>query len=169
MAGTTPTYSWPYPTGTDRVADGDNAIQALAVAIENSFKGTRGWGARFATPAGFPGDSSWRPLVANQLTGIPIGSVVACMGNATLSPSTAPGTYMQISFTNSTGLAHTGGLTAPPVAKMQSTVANSYVNLTVFDLFVVTGANPTVALYGFANGGTISVDAETHQVITRLT
>lgn len=35
MAGTTPKYGFPYPTGTDRVADGDNAMQSLAVAIEN--------------------------------------------------------------------------------------------------------------------------------------
>lgn len=34
MAGVTPTYGWPYPTGTDKVVDGDNAIEALARAIE---------------------------------------------------------------------------------------------------------------------------------------
>lgn len=34
MAGTTPVLKLPYPTGTDRVADGDNAIQALAQRVE---------------------------------------------------------------------------------------------------------------------------------------
>lgn len=34
MAGTTPRTGLPYPTGTDRVADGDNAMQALAERIE---------------------------------------------------------------------------------------------------------------------------------------
>jgi hypothetical protein len=35
---TTPGYGWPYPAGTDRVMDGDNAIGALGQAIENSLK-----------------------------------------------------------------------------------------------------------------------------------
>lgn len=34
MAGATPIYALPYPTGTDRVMDGDNAIQALAERTE---------------------------------------------------------------------------------------------------------------------------------------
>lgn len=34
MGGTTPIMALPYPTGTDRVADGDNAIQALAERVE---------------------------------------------------------------------------------------------------------------------------------------
>lgn len=36
MAGVTPYYGWPYPTGTDRVMDGDNAMEALARAVENT-------------------------------------------------------------------------------------------------------------------------------------
>lgn len=39
MAGTTSRLGLPYPTGTDRVADGDNAIQALADALD--FGGVR--------------------------------------------------------------------------------------------------------------------------------
>jgi hypothetical protein len=39
MAGTTPKYALPYPTGTDRVMDGDNAMQALAEAIEGTIAG----------------------------------------------------------------------------------------------------------------------------------
>lgn len=34
MGGTTPVLALPYPTGSDRVADGDNAMQALAERIE---------------------------------------------------------------------------------------------------------------------------------------
>jgi hypothetical protein len=36
MSGTTGAFGWPFPTGSDRVMDGDNAIEALAEAIENS-------------------------------------------------------------------------------------------------------------------------------------
>lgn len=39
MGGTTTPVALPYPTGTDRVADGDNAIQALAEAVDNYFVG----------------------------------------------------------------------------------------------------------------------------------
>lgn len=34
MGGTTTTLKLPYPTGTDRVMDGDNAMQALAERVE---------------------------------------------------------------------------------------------------------------------------------------
>lgn len=34
MAGTTAKFALPYPTGTDRVMDGDNAMQALAEKID---------------------------------------------------------------------------------------------------------------------------------------
>jgi microcystin-dependent protein len=34
MGSTTPVYAFPYPVGTDRVRDGDNAIEALAERVE---------------------------------------------------------------------------------------------------------------------------------------
>jgi hypothetical protein len=40
MAGTTNPLAFPYPTGTDRVMDGDNAIQALAEALNTNLVGT---------------------------------------------------------------------------------------------------------------------------------
>lgn len=39
MGGTTAPLGFPYPTGTDRVMDGDNAIQALADAVDDYFVG----------------------------------------------------------------------------------------------------------------------------------
>ena len=39
MAGTTSPLAFPYPTGTDRVADGDNAMQALAEKIDDYLAG----------------------------------------------------------------------------------------------------------------------------------
>lgn len=35
MAGTTTNYALPYPTGSDLLRNGDNAIQSLAEAVEN--------------------------------------------------------------------------------------------------------------------------------------
>jgi hypothetical protein len=43
MAGTTPRYALPYPTGTDRVADGDNAIEALARGVEDKIRMWNGY------------------------------------------------------------------------------------------------------------------------------
>lgn len=38
MPANTPVFAWPYPLGTDLLADGDDAIRNLATAIENTFK-----------------------------------------------------------------------------------------------------------------------------------
>lgn len=38
MPATTPTYKLPYPLGTDRVADGDDAIRKLAQTVEYAFQ-----------------------------------------------------------------------------------------------------------------------------------
>ena len=51
MGGTTAKRALPYPTGTDRVADGDNAMQALAERVEARMPwGTIGHGQRFDAP-----------------------------------------------------------------------------------------------------------------------
>lgn len=39
MGSVTPKFGYPYPVGTDRVMDGDDAIAALATAIENHTAG----------------------------------------------------------------------------------------------------------------------------------
>jgi len=41
MPSTTPKFAFPYPVGTDRVTDGDNAIQALAERVETILGTTR--------------------------------------------------------------------------------------------------------------------------------
>jgi hypothetical protein len=50
MGGTTPKYGLPYPTGTDRVADGDNAMQALAEKIDDTLAPTGTAGTIVPTP-----------------------------------------------------------------------------------------------------------------------
>jgi hypothetical protein len=73
---------FPYPVGTDPVRDGDNAIKALAEAIESHFQTKRingavdalgAIGANFVSPTGAApravligkwGDDSWAPTVA---------------------------------------------------------------------------------------------------------
>lgn len=56
MGGTTSPYGFPYPTGTDRVMDGDNAMQALAEAVDNHLETNLG----AATPTTLlPNSAPW--------------------------------------------------------------------------------------------------------------
>jgi len=60
MPNQTPTYKWPWPLGTDRVMDGDNAMGSLAQAIEATVKllpinpGVMSPSSSFAAPTGTP-------------------------------------------------------------------------------------------------------------------
>jgi hypothetical protein len=167
MAGTTPTYGLPYPTGTDRVADGDNAIQALGVAVEDTLKLMKGWGTRFGSASSFPADSTYRPLVSIPLTGLPVGGVVLAIGTFVGAHPSA-GAFLQTSFQNPPGLSHAGGFASPGIAKAQP-AANAYTTITICDIFVATAANPNLIFYGFSNaGGSVTVDAETQAVAVRL-
>jgi hypothetical protein len=72
MTANTPTFGWPYPVGTDRVRDGDNAIQALAEAIEATLNGYTPpvWGACYV-PGGAAGmnATSWFGTCTTQGAG----------------------------------------------------------------------------------------------------
>jgi hypothetical protein len=78
MAGTTPN-GLPYPTGTDLIRDGDNAIQALAEAID-----TRGGGQRILREA-FVANADSGGVFSHAYPGGPFGGtpvVVATAGGA---------------------------------------------------------------------------------------
>lgn len=65
MAGQTTSLKIPYPTGTDRVADGDNAMQALAERIEARMPwGVLGRAASAAPNNGIAGEA---PITALSL------------------------------------------------------------------------------------------------------
>jgi hypothetical protein len=70
MGGTTPKYQLPYPTGTDRVADGDNAIQALAERVEVVVPLVRVGVVGMATNAGSDGTITFATPFPNTLTTI---------------------------------------------------------------------------------------------------
>jgi hypothetical protein len=124
MAGTTARLALPYPTGTDRVADGDNAIQALAEGLDFA-------GVRVGTAA------------------VPFGTVVSAVRKAivqtfctevALSGSTTTVTYpvaftSQIYFLSATLL---NGAAAAPV------VNGGTIGLTSVSLFFPGTSSPTV-------------------------
>lgn len=79
MSGTT-TRGLPYPTGTDRVADGDNAIQSLAEAVDTSLMGRQSGTVSIAV-SGTPGTGSQAiTFTAGRFTAAPV--VVACTNSS---------------------------------------------------------------------------------------
>ena len=73
MAGTTPLYALPYPTGTDRVMDGDNAMEALARAVEN-MRRLLGYGMATANQGGISGETDLTGLSVTVT--IPAGRIL---------------------------------------------------------------------------------------------
>jgi hypothetical protein len=69
---TTPFYAWPYPAGTDRVMDGDNAMGALAAAIETT---VRKIGAALSATAPVTAKSNAQLVLTNAFVAIP-GAVI---------------------------------------------------------------------------------------------
>lgn len=68
MPSTTPKFAFPYPVGTDRVTDGDNAIQALAERVETILGTTRvSVVTKGPVSAGFK-STVWFPLAQNAGT-----------------------------------------------------------------------------------------------------
>ena len=78
MAGATSRYQFPYPTGTDRVADGDNAIQALAQQMESVLATNRQWTVIRGNTDGFANDTY---VASHNLAfpGLPNGAYVGIM------------------------------------------------------------------------------------------
>jgi hypothetical protein len=90
---TTPLLSLPYPDGAERVMDGDNAIGALAGAVDPLLIGAvQPWGAVASGTA-----SANVPIAAGarlQLTALPIGGAATLTGNALV--VARPGLYLVI-------------------------------------------------------------------------
>lgn len=167
MGSQTPFYAFPYPVGTDRVMDGDNAIQALAEKVEQTLgKGTgpvvRAWSAKNGVGGVF-GANAWTAFCSVVLTGAPVGAIVAILGSAGMSPTTATA-LAQVR------LASAGATIAPTVAapKVNQSGANLWSNIAVYGIATITVAAPTINIEGFVNSGTVNVDAETHLVALRI-
>ena len=166
MGSTTPKYAFPYPIGTDRVMDGDNAIQALAERVEAVLAGTgsggNAWSVRQGAGGVF-GANAWTPILSIALTSCPIGAVVAVLASAGLSTTTATA-VAQARLTSA------GATIAPAGAapKTNQSGANLWSNIAVFGLATVTAAAPTINLEGFVNTGTANVDLESHMIAIRV-
>lgn len=106
MGSQTTSWAIPYPVGTDRVMDGDNAIQALAERLDLLLGGTGGSGGGGALPANAPGlwqnatgmalcsDTSLTPIAGSSITTakwMKIGKTVWYQGDASTGATAGTG------------------------------------------------------------------------------
>lgn len=97
MPLTTPIYGFPYPSGTDRVMDGDNAMGALALAIETLLKNSilaarmERQGAHQSIPANTLTDLACNTLIREDDT--PAGGIGPQPGNGSITLA-RPGWYI---------------------------------------------------------------------------
>jgi len=166
MGSQTPFYAFPYPIGTDRVMDGDNAIQALAEKVESVLgKGTspaaRTWAAQRAINGSF-GSGVWTGLISMTLTGCPVGAVVLVVSVLQISHSVVGG----LMFSRLTS----PGATLAPAAQpyVNSGAVNTWQHNVVLAVATVTTAAPTITQEAQTNTGTATVDVGGHMVAVRI-
>jgi hypothetical protein len=152
MPGSTPTYGFPYPTGTDRVQDGDNAIAALAQAVEDEIDAG-------AVPGG---ELAYAQVTANQgpitgdvdLTGLSVTVDVAAGRRIRISGEA----NMQSSVVNDRlGLEIAEGAVQMQAARQRAVIANDSVRLLGSITLTPTAGAHTYKLMGGRLSGTGSV------------
>lgn len=159
MPSETPKYALPYPVGTDRVMDGDNAMQALAERVEAVLGTGRVWTAKQGNPVPVP-VNAWTVVVEPVLTGCPIGSLVVVSGVVVITNGTG--------CLVSAAVGATGG-TVQQSFPRSSCPAGGYVAVPVVSLLTVTAANPTAQLSVNVSAGSPYIDSETHLTAWRIT
>lgn len=168
MGSTTTKYAFPYPIGTDRVMDGDNAIQALAQRVEDVMAGntgmTRFWGMQRTQDDGFPGDGGWKGLLTLALTGLPVGGVVVAVSNLSVNCTTAAGTFVQNRITCTAGTA----VPASPFARASIPGVQWWTHLNVVCVITATGASPSITQEAMCSAGTATTLQGSHLVAYRI-
>ena len=157
MGGTTSFYKFPYPSGTDRLMDGDNAMQSLAETVESVLKGSgtgnqgpRVWTAQRAGTTPVSPDT-WVGFIVLPLTGMPVGAVFVVGAQASMN-SPLNGSFLQVRV-----VASAGGATFAPAGMYgvgQTAAAGGYhVMPSVVIVGTATAAAPSIQLEVFGNGG----------------
>lgn len=148
MAGTTTNNVWPYPTDTDYVYLGAQAIEALADAIDTSTgTGLLTWTSYAPTLSGgwANGNGTWSAAYAK------IGKIVHVRGQFTVGTTTTKGTTLQISLPVTASATASSNFTSIPTAT--ATVAGGNTNIlwgyvnstTAFTLFALNTAGTYAA------------------------
>jgi len=166
MGSTTPFYAFPYPIGTDRVMDGDDAIKALAERVEavlgkGTGASTRAWSSK-QTAGGSIGAGTWTSVIGLTCTGAPVGAILAVLAASTFSPTTAGGlAQARIVSAGAT-------MTTPVSPKVNASGANVWLALPVFAIATVTVASPAINTEWIVNSGSLNIDPESHMIAVRI-
>jgi len=155
MGSQTPFYAFPYPLGTDRVADGDNAIQSLAEKIEQVLgKGTgaatRAWGTPYPADNDFTANAAYVGLISGTLTACPVGAVVLTIWVAKFNTPAVANALVKSRITSAgiTWLIVSGEpITSTPSA---TRVWGTHTGVAIGTVSI---AAPTVTVEGLATGG----------------
>jgi hypothetical protein len=169
VPGNTPFYAFPYPLGTDLIADGDDVIHSLATAVENAMKGTAGapraWAAVLGGAGGSIGQAVWTAVAGVTCTGCPVGAVLLAAGSVSMNTATPAG-QLQARLASAGATILPSPATAAPLANQPS--ASYWSNIGVLGIATTTAPNPTVNIEGWINSGGASIHAGTHIVVARI-
>jgi hypothetical protein len=160
---TTPKYAIPYPVSTDKVIDGENAMQAIAERVEAILSGAAG--ARYWTNTRATGSFSagtWTGLLAPPLTGLPVGGVAGVSAVLTLYSNTA--TMGQLRVANGSGYT-----VVPAVPNPQGNIlAGGLTAIALCCVVTATAADPTIIVEGHVAAGTPQVVTGSHLIAWRI-
>jgi len=169
MSGATSFYALPYPTDTDLVSQGDEAIQALAERVETILKGSgaapRVWSISRPTGGGTnfsPG--AWVGSITLTLTGCPVGALVALFASQSVSTDTAGATVKAKLWSENSTMT-----VAPDTTSMIiNGGAGLWMNLVTFGIGTVTTASPAVSAGCFVNSGLGHFSDNNHVTAVRV-
>lgn len=178
---TTPTYGFPYPDGTERVADGDNAMGALGLAIENLLKNSivaarmERAGADQIIPTTADTDLALNTLIREDDPGAG-GAIGPQPGNGSITLA-KPGWWMVsagvLFAANATGIRYlqlVGSTIGIFVAVRDTPAASGATTMNVMSLIYVAAAENVKAQVNQTSGGNLAVTAapRTHIAAARL-
>jgi hypothetical protein len=120
MPANTPVYGFPYPTGTDRVMDGDNAIGALALAVEVELTARMarvlGYGQAIANQGPFTAAVALTGLSVGPIT-LPAGRRIRVSVHSNWLASTA-GNISRVRIRDNGANVHLAGIPVPVPAQL---------------------------------------------------
>lgn len=132
MPASTPVYGFPYPLGTDRVMDGDNAIGALALAIEALIE-SRGRRLGYALATANQINIVATPIDLTGLSvtvNLPAGRVVKVSGHVWLQSATVGTDVGRVTIMEGATTLQVGTVTNPSTNASSSGTSDPFVILT---------------------------------------
>lgn len=160
MAATTPKYAFPYPQGTDRVMDGDNAIQALAEKVEAVMGTGRTWTGLKGADLSWSNPSVATPLYTVTLTGAKAGDILQVTSTASIKSDVVSDIYATVQANRAT--------VTPSGAALGRGGAGEYVSLTYTAVLTVTDTNPDLTVTATVAAGSGTISGLSHLTVVKV-